>query len=785
MLQLLTRPRAAGRRLLSSLAGACPLLALSGSLAAHGVVATPTQPTNLSALHKHGQTFLTWDASVDASVESYRVYRSDAPIDAGSLGGAEFLHEVAIDSTRFYADRWLNVSTGLWDWRYKERFVITDLGPELAAGTELLVWTLQETDFGGASSGDGYYAVTSVDGAGIENTSDFAPDNALGPVAESVAAPRPILVDRVAPNDAAEIYTQFLDLREYNGTIAAPNPQNGHYGFNPSDPAIANSTQFAYNYAVFPPSTSLCPTTTGPHPLIIFLHGYGGDKHRPWNWHPNPTWCDAYQLFPVDVANTWWFGVAQDHDYRTGPLPSAGDSVTNETEARVLRMVLDLLNDPVHGPQIDPERIYLNGQSMGGSGVLSMAMRYPEVFAAAYASQPITDYASTGNNGGTNWVPDLEVKLGLIADALPVHNISPSGVADHLAAFNGTPAWDYQNQQATLQNAPGTARVPLGISHGIADDVIEWSTQGQPFYGILNDSRIQWAGGVTAGGHANSNLAFLPIPMDKTGSSDIPFHEWQVVLSETVPGISNATGNPVLPPVAEGEYNRSIEWSSSWDTWDGPPIDTPTRWEMSFRTTDGSTQFIDVTPRRCQAFEIVAGYGYSWTLERVSDGALLASGTVQADEHARLTASGIEVTPTGTRIEFRPLLEGDVATLSESLGGTQILSLQAGGDVGGDLYWVFGSLSGTSPGLPAGNLVLPLNLDAYFNLTLKDAGNAALSPSLALLDGNGDATCTFTLPPGLGASLLGLTAHHAFIVIDSTIGTVEAVSNPVGVEFVP
>ena len=71
--------------------------------------------------------------------------------------------------------------------------------------------------------------------------------------------------------------------------------------------------------------------------------------------------------------------------------------VENFTEQRILRMVKDLLADPVHGPEIDPDRVYVAGVSMGGSGTLSMASRYPTVFAAAYADLPMTNYATSGD----------------------------------------------------------------------------------------------------------------------------------------------------------------------------------------------------------------------------------------------------------------------------------------------------------------------------------------------------------------------------------------------------
>ena len=49
---------------------------------------------------------------------------------------------------------------------------------------------------------------------------------------------------------------------------------------------------------------------------------------------------------------------------------------------------------------VDENRIHGHGSSMGGSGMLSLGMRYPNVFAAVYAGVPMTDYAAVDGSGG-------------------------------------------------------------------------------------------------------------------------------------------------------------------------------------------------------------------------------------------------------------------------------------------------------------------------------------------------------------------------------------------------
>ena len=112
-------------------------------------------------------------------------------------------------------------------------------------------------------------------------------------------------------------------------------------------------------------------------------------------------------------------------------------------------------------------------------------------------------------------------------------------------------------------------------------------------------------------------------------------------------------------------------------------------------------------------------------------------------------------------------LSVDSSVIDLAAGGSQDFDLSAGAAHAGMLYLLLGSLSGTSPGLSLGASVLPLNLDAYFELTLNNPNAAPLSQSLSLLDGAGEGQAVFGLPPASSPALAGLTAHHAYLVIDT------------------
>ena len=60
-----------------------------------------------------------------------------------------------------------------------------------------------------------------------------------------------------------------------------------------------------------------------------------------------------------------------------------------------------------------------------------------------------------------------------------------------------------------------------------------------------------------------------------------------------------------------------------------------------------------------------------------------------------------------------PALSGDVSAISLSSGGQQILTLEGGTARAGWFYFMFGSVTGTSPGIDLAGVILPLNFDVF------------------------------------------------------------------------
>lgn len=160
-------------------------------------------------------------------------------------------------------------------------------------------------------------------------------------------------------------------------------------------------------------------------------------------------------------------------------------------------------------------------------------------------------------------------------------------------------------------------------------------------------------------------------------------------------------------------------------------------------------------------------------------GGTYAAGAQNDDDHGNNS---------GSAYVFRlPALHAGGDVLSVAAGGGASFLLSAGPANALLPYLLLGTASGTSPGVPLGGLVVPINPDPYTDFTLLAPGQPPLVDSLGVLDGNGVGQAGLLLPPGSPASLVGLTLDHAYVVIDAQ-GPVPALafaSNPVSLLFQP
>ena len=104
----------------------------------------------------------------------------------------------------------------------------------------------------------------------------------------------------------------------------------------------------------------------------------------------------------------------------------------------------------------------------------------------------------------------------------------------------------------------------------------------------------------------------------------------------------------------------------------------------------------------------------------------------------------------------------NTSTIDITNGGTQTITLDAGKANANHLFWIIGSMTGTSPGFAFLGPHLYLNPDAYTDLGIALTNSAFMTNFRGALDANGKATASFNLPGGLVQS--AVTVHHAALI---------------------
>jgi len=127
-------------------------------------------------------------------------------------------------------------------------------------------------------------------------------------------------------------------------------------------------------------------------------------------------------------------------------------------------------------------------------------------------------------------------------------------------------------------------------------------------------------------------------------------------------------------------------------------------------------------------------------------------------------------------------LTASPSTISTTSGGTHAFTLDAGTQHGKRLYWIFGSVTGTSPGVTlasaVGSVNIPLNPDPYTDLTIALANTTLLTTTRGALDTSGKGSASLNVPKTNITAAIGLKLYHAYLVYDAK-NNFYMTSNPV------
>ena len=124
------------------------------------------------------------------------------------------------------------------------------------------------------------------------------------------------------------------------------------------------------------------------YPLVLFLHGAGerGADNQAQLTHgammfTNPVNREKYPaivLFPQCPKERFWPFDKQPKDLSDNRIFPANYPISS-----TLQLVKNLLDQYIAAGNVDTDRIYILGLSMGGMGTFDMVCRFPDLFAAA------------------------------------------------------------------------------------------------------------------------------------------------------------------------------------------------------------------------------------------------------------------------------------------------------------------------------------------------------------------------------------------------------------------
>lgn len=551
---------------------------------------------SIKAIHRSGQTFITWTELADGV--GYHVYSHNKPITAANISAARKLTNRwgPLDSNTSINTHASGVIPGT--------YVIEDLQAPLSPQNGLFVHTANAT-------GDAYYAVTAVINNKEKRIFSLGENSLVDSVVEVVALPKPVLTLSMN-RGKGRVYTQYMDYANWNPTF------NG----------------YAYNYSVALP---VGYKSSRSYPLQINPHAYGEalavKEEAEYGWQ-------VIQLFPSDpgynqgAVNSWWYGYAADHNYKTdGSEPFAGN-IANFTEQRVMMAVDSVISNPDFN--VDTSLVYAYGHSMGASGSLSMGIRYGNVIAGIFGSEAMTNYATS-----PTFQEEFKQLWGSRAANLPIINRGP--YSKPLTRYNGIGVWDWMNHHKQLVQRRGDDMAYLMLAQGKADDIIDWRTQSEPLARVFNAASVGYSARLEASaGHGW--LGFSGVVHSLFGFGYDAAFPWRYPLNLSYPAIQYASGSgDMRPGITNNDlYNMDIEWATSETRFAKGIVDKPGRYRIALRSMTND-QFADITPRNTQQFVLSPGQQCSWSSVNNNNRAVLNNGIVTADAAALVTIKDVAI----------------------------------------------------------------------------------------------------------------------------------------------
>ncbi len=392
----------------------------------------------------------------------------------------------------------------------------------------------------------------------------------------------------------------------------------------------------------------LAASADEPLPVVVRLHGVN-------RWPPAPEASpERFLVEPSDPETTYWWGYSE----RLPKEPPVMGTVPPYTARRVLALLEWVLR--TWPGAADPERVFVEGHSMGGAGAMTLGLLHARHFAGvrAWHAQAVArlhrpwrlSQLSRLWGEPDRWMPDLD----------------------------GLDVWSRLDMTRALKEEPEARSQHLFLVHGKDDSTIHFGAvvgrstlTGASLYETLQAEHVGHFAVWDESGHytpdpwlgarwwergwnpyrqadtllrrdrpfpAFTGSSWDEDPGDGSGNGLRLWHEDVGYAGDAqVPGDTGWNGD------AAGIRNRALSWNGE------EIVDTPERLELPLRMERGpgvvGSPVVDVTPRRVQRFLCLPGERIRWRFGEVG-------GTVTAAPDGSVTVPGLQLGDDWTVLEL-------------------------------------------------------------------------------------------------------------------------------------
>lgn len=518
--------------------------------ATHAAFGGEPEVRDIRAVHRHGQTFVTWKDVAEGEAGAkfrYSLYRSPQPITADNLKGAELcFHGVFNNSARLFGSAF-NMKDRLNS--AKPYSIIETGGKPLPEWSGLAVHTVRKP-------GKTYYAVLATDDKFSPVSKIVAGKSATTDAIDETVAPiQPI---KLYDSKSRGIYSPQTSITGKKGLplrieLHASQGQGGGAGEYGDYYLYFANAEMGYRDGlpgVF--SVEERREKTGNYLLL---------RGREAIEHPSGT----------RAMETYWFGYLCVPQHAKHDEPRAYPFTERRQE-----WISDWVTKHYAA---DPEHVTVSGGSMGAWGSTTYALRHPERFAAVYPNRPRTRQRG---------LPSL---------------VTLPGKGKQVLLDDGKT--DYYTRMDMVKFAEEhSADLPFfGWCCGRRDGFASWQEQIDMVKAMAS-ARHGFAFAWNDGDHYTGSF-----PMSKVSKYYPPE---KFARNVSYPAFSNSSidqnlgnGDPKDGDL-EGGINLGFIWKDI--------VDEERRWSVRLSNDLAKGPMtVDVTPRRCQQFKVAAGSEVSWS----------------------------------------------------------------------------------------------------------------------------------------------------------------------------